>query len=120
MDVLETIFYLNILSFAAFTWYCLGECRNKEAAAYTSVIITFIVLLLIILYHVYTYTTVFSKIKKTKPAIMISGLLSNAEEPKCKNRQQITPPPDNDIHRFGELLDLIDRPVNTDDYTVSP
>ena len=63
---------------------------------------------------------VFSKIKKTKPIIMINGLLTNAEEPKCKIRKQITPPPDDDIHRFGELLDLIDRPVNTDDYTVSP
>jgi hypothetical protein len=119
-DVLETIFYLNILSLAAFTWYCLGECRNKEAASYTSVVITFILLMLIILYHIYTYTTVFSKIKKTKPIIMINGLLTNAEEPKCKPRIQISPPPDNDIHRFGELLDLIDRPVNTDDYTVSP
>ena len=119
IDVLETIFYLNILSFAAFTWYCLGECRNKEAAAYISVIITIIVLLLIILYHIYMYTTVFSKIKKTKLLILINGLLTNAEEPKCKTRKQISPPPDNDIHRFGELLDLIDRPVNTDDYTVS-
>ena len=43
----------------------------------------------------------------------------NAEEPKHKTRMQITPPPDNDIHRFGELLDLIDCPVNTDDYVYS-
>ena len=66
VDVLETFFYLNILLFTAFMWYCLGECRNKDAVAYTSVIITFITLLFILLYHVYTYTTVFSKIKQTK------------------------------------------------------
>ena len=118
VDVLETFFYLNILCFATFTWYCLGEYRNKEAAAYTSVIITFIVLLLIILYHVYTHTTVFSKVKKTRLGIMISGLLTKTVDPKQKFKHQNTPPPDDDIHRFNELLDVIDRPVNTNNYTV--
>ena len=118
VDMLETIFYLNILCFAAFTWYCLGECRNKEAVAYTSVIIAFIILLLIIVYHIYTYTTLFSRIKKTKPIIIVNGLFTEAEDPKCKPRQQTSPLPDNDIHRFSELLDMIDRPVNTNDYTV--
>ncbi|MGJ8945975.1 hypothetical protein AB9K17_24090, partial [Salmonella enterica subsp. enterica serovar Kentucky] len=27
---------------------------------------------------------------------------------------------DNDIHRFHELLDMIDRPVNTNDYVQLP
>ena len=67
VDVLETFFYVNILSFVIFTWYSLNSpASGREAAAYTSVIITFIALLLIILYHVYTYTSVFSKIYKTK------------------------------------------------------
>ena len=67
VDLLETFIYLNILSFAIFTLYTLGDPdRNQKLVAYTSVTITFIVLLLIILYHVYTYTTVFSMIKKTK------------------------------------------------------
>ena len=118
VDVLETFYYLNILCLATFTWYCLGECRNKEAAAYTSVIITFIVLLLIILYHVYTYTTVFSKVKKTKLGIMIGRLLNKTVDPKRKPTYQKTSQPNDDIHRFNELLDIIDRPVNTNDYTV--
>jgi hypothetical protein len=73
VDILETFFYLNINTF---TWYCLGECmrRNKKAAAYTSVAITFIVLLLIVLYHVYTYTSVFSKIKNTKSMKMLKKI----------------------------------------------
>ena len=51
------IFYLNILFFIIFTWYSLGhEHVNKEAIAYTSVTITSIALLLITLYHVFTYT----------------------------------------------------------------
>ena len=118
VDALETFFYLNILCFATFTWYCLGECKNKEAAAYTSVIITFNVLLLIILCHLYTYTTVFSKVKKTRLGIMISGLLTKTVDPKQKFKHQNTPPPDDDIHRFNELVDVIDRPINTNDYKV--
>ena len=30
------------------------------------------------------------------------------------------PPPDDDIHRFDELLDELDCPVNTDDYNTIP
>ena len=117
VDVLDTFCYLNILLFAIFTWYTLDNSdSNQEAAAYTSVIITFIVLLLIILYHVYTYTIVFSKIKETKPVKMIDRLLTDAN-PKPKPKRHWSPPPD-DIHRFNELLDMIDRPVNTNDYKV--
>ena len=62
IDMLEIFFYVNILVLITFTWYSLAgnPNDNQEAAAYTSVILSFIVLLLIILYHIYTYTTVFS------------------------------------------------------------
>ena len=115
IDVLETLFYLNILFFTIFTWYSLSDSNcNQEMVFYISVILTFIVLLLIILYHVYTYTTVFSKIKKTKPGRMFNGLFRTRPKPKhC-----LSPPPDNDIHRFHEILDMIDQPVNTNDYKV--
>ena len=65
VDILETLFYLNMLSFAMFTWYSLEKSDSKhEVAAYTSVIVTFIVLLLIILYHAYIYTTVFQRLRR--------------------------------------------------------
>ena len=38
--------------------------------------------------------------------------------PKPKPEYHWSPPPDDDIHRFNELLDMIDRPVNTYDYKV--
>ena len=118
VDVLETFFYLNILSFVIFTWYSFDNpASNREAAAYTSVITAFIALLLIILYHVYTYTSVFSKIHKTKLGGMIDRLSADID-PKTKPEYHWSPPPDDDIHRFNELLDVIDRPVNTYDYEV--
>ena len=40
-------------------------------------------------------------------------------DPKPKPERFSSPPPDDDIHRFNELLDMIDRPVNTNDYTMS-
>ena len=117
--VLETFFYLNILSFATFTWYSLDKpaSTNQEAAAYTSITLTLLVLLFIILYHVYIYSTVFSRIKNTKLGIIIDRLFTDAD-PKPKLERHWSPPPDDDIHRFNELLDVIDRPVNTDDYEV--
>ena len=120
VDVLETFFYLNILFFIIFTWYSLDSpASNQKAAAYTSVTTTFIALLLIILYHVYTYTSVFSKIQETKFSGMIDRLFTDADpKPKPKRHSDWSPPPDDDIHRFYELLDVIDRPVNTHDYEV--
>ena len=118
VDVLETFFYLNILSFAIFTWYSLDNPdTNQEAAAHTSVIITVIILLVIVVYHVYTFTTVFSKVKRTKSGRMINRLFIDAD-PKPQSERYWSPPPDNDIHRFGELLDMIDHPATTDDYRV--
>ena len=116
VNVLETFFYLNILIFTTFTWYCLDECRKKKAAAYTSVIITFIVLLLIILYHVYTYTTVLSKFKGTKSVKTLKNLIT----PAVKDlKKEANLPPDDDVHQFHDLLDIIDHPVNTNDYKVT-
>ncbi|MCG8625098.1 MAG: hypothetical protein MJE68_24260, partial [Proteobacteria bacterium] len=65
----------------------------------------------------YTYTSVFSKVHKTKLNRMIDGLFTDTD-PKSKPDRHWSPPPDDDIHRFNELLDMIDRPVDSDDYTL--
>ena len=116
LDILETFFYLHLLFLAIFTWYSLTDSNiDQKAVSYTSVIIVFIVLLLIILCHIFAYTTVFSKIKTTKICIKINGLFTDNAEQKPKPKFQNIPR-DDDIHRFNELLDIIDRPVNTSDY----
>ena len=112
IDMLDTLFYWNILFLAVFTWYSLDS--NREAAAYVSVIITFFALLLIVVYHLYTHTTVFSKLKGTKAGRMVDRLLTESETKQKADQQSY--PLDDDIHRFNELLDMIDRPVNTNDY----
>ena len=48
---------------------------------------------------------------------MIDRLFTDAN-PKPEPERHWSPLPDDDIHRFNELLDVIDRPVNTQDYKV--
>ena len=118
VDVLETFIYLNIIFFAIFSWYSLTNTdSNQEVAAYISVAITFAVLLLIILYHMYTCTAIFSRVKNTRLGRMIDKTFA-ISDPKSKPECNQSQPPDNDIHRFNELLDMIDRPINTNDYTL--
>ena len=116
--MLETLFYVNILLLITFTWYSLAgnPGDNQEAAAYTSVILTFIVLLLIILYYVYTYTTVFSKANGR----MIDRLFTETQPKPNPRQRRWSPPPDDDIHRFDELMEELDCPINTDDYNTIP
>ena len=65
LNILETFCILNTLLFSVFTVYSLSSTKiNQKAVAYTSVLSIFIILVLIILYHVYAYTGIFSKIKK--------------------------------------------------------
>ena len=116
LDILETFFYLHLLFLAIFTWYSLTDSNiDQKVVSYTSVIVVFIVLLLIILCHIFAYTTVFSKMKTTKICIKINGLFTDNAEQKPKPKLQNIPR-DDDIHRFNELLDIIDRPVNTSGY----
>ena len=124
MDVLETYFCLNILYLTVFTWYSLGDKGfHKQVIAYTSVTITIVVLLLIIICHVYIFTSPFSKVHKMKYlGGMIDRLFCTDSDPKPKPRvSHSSPPLDDDIRQFDELLnDSLDCPVtDTDDYTYS-
>ena len=52
---------------------------------------------------------------------MIHRLLSETDpKPKPRERRFSQPPPDDDIHRFDELLDELDCPVYTADYNTAP
>ena len=115
INIFEIFFFLNLLLFSTFTWYSLSNTNiSQESIAYVSILTTIVVVLLIILYHAYTYTTI-SSIKIVRQFSRITRLcfISGDEG----TRRHLSIPPDDDIHRFNELLDIIDRPANTDDYT---
>ncbi len=120
-DLLETFFYFNILFFAIFSSYSLdSKYIHQEAITNTSVIAAIIVSLLIILCHIYTNTRVFSRVKKTRFGKMIDWLFVNRDPKPAPRLRSYSPPPDDDIHRFDELLNELDCPVNTDDYNTAP
>ena len=116
LDLLESFFYFNLLFLSTITWYTLDDSEsNREAAAYTSVTITLIVLLIIILFHVYFHTSLFAKLHDKK---FMTQINSFSHPPPSPSGPQ-SPPPDEDTHRFHELLDIIDRPANTNDYELA-
>ena len=54
LNVVEIGLYVNLIATSAFSWYQLKTDNGKQTAvAYTSTIITFILLVGVIIYHVY-------------------------------------------------------------------
>ena len=118
LNVVGTFFILNILLFSVFTWYSLNSIKfNQRAVAYTSVLSTLAILVLIILYHVYTYTSIFPKFKKLNLNRMINRFRANSTT-RARRHLRLPPAADDNVHRFNELLDMIAGPANTNDYNV--
>ena len=59
LDVMETSIYFNLVAFSALTWYNLDSGGNQVAVAYTFVMIIFILLLGVIVFHVLRYTRIY-------------------------------------------------------------
>ena len=59
LDVMETAIYFNLVAFSALTWYNLDFGGSQVAVAYTSVMIIFILLLGVIVFHVLCYTRLY-------------------------------------------------------------
>ena len=59
LDVMATAIYFNLVAFSALTWYNLDFRGNQVAAAYTSVMVIFILLLGIIVFHVLHFTRLY-------------------------------------------------------------
>ena len=56
LDIMETTIYFNLVIFAAFIWYSLDFGGNQVAVAYVSVLIIFVLLLAVIIYHILRFT----------------------------------------------------------------
>ena len=59
LDVVETAIYFNLVAFSALTWYNLDFGGNQVAVAYTSVMIIFVFILGVIVFHVLRYTRLY-------------------------------------------------------------
>ena len=90
LDVMEIAMYFNIVSFAAFTWYTFDTRKTQAAVAHISVVVTFVLLLSVIIYHICRFTSLFSMIRKTK--ISMTKLLVYKRK---KSIGQVVKTPDN-------------------------
>ena len=109
VDALESFFYVNIIVFAACTSYNLSAGKNQDGVAYTSVTLSILMTIFIIVYHVYEYTPIFSRVGNTKIAKKIKKAFNNRL--KKSPRAAVKPDgavSDESIRRFDHILDLSD------------
>ena len=118
INAMETLTYFNIIALSIFTWYTIDADTNHQTAVTNiSIGITFIQLTAVILYHVYKHTNqkLSAMIQGSIIFVKVKGKFSKKKQKKV-NHEPV--PADEDIHQFYELLDMIDRPVNTNDYNI--
>ena len=115
INTMETLTYFNIMVLATFTWYTIDANTNQAAVTNISVGITFIQLIVVILYHTCKHTNqkLFAMIQGSVICIKMKERL---KQKRVNNHKPV--PDDKDIHLFHELLDMIDRPANTNDYNI--
>ena len=59
LDTMESAIYFNLIAFSALTWYNLDFGGNQIAVAYISVMIIFILLIAVIIFHFLRYTMLY-------------------------------------------------------------
>ena len=63
VDISELFIYINIVTFTTLTLYTFDGSKTQRAIAYTSVTITFTLLVAVIMYHIIHYTGLLSMLK---------------------------------------------------------
>ena len=105
IDSLESFFYFNIIFLASFTAYNLSTGNNQDGVAYTSVVLSMVVALFILLYHVYKYTSLFLRLRNTKFVTNIENRFSLKSKPK--RSENIQPSTMNLICRHDDTIDIL-------------
>ena len=107
VDVLETAMIFNLYVYAVFTWYAFDNLPARKILAHISTAITFIVLLLVIAYHIYAYilVNVFPKLR---------GRMSRVSLSMLKNHPPTNSPTNLDNrHEMNECEDRFHEMVGT-------
>ena len=83
IDIMENAIFFNLILLAMLTWYCLNSQAevNQSAITYTSITITFILLLMVIVFHALRYTRLHKCPSVVhKIFVKVSSKLSGREE----------------------------------------
>ena len=109
VDFIEIISYLNILFLTSFTWLALDTNINQRGISYTSVIGAFILLLVVISYHLYAHTQLFSKLHSHQYCMIPNVLFSIKQRPK---HPQTPEQEDDDSRGAHSLFESINDSIN--------
>jgi hypothetical protein len=116
IDSLESFFYFHIIIFASFTAYNLSTGGNQDGIAYTSVVLSMVVTIVILLYHFYAYTWFFRKLRDSKFAASVKNRSRQSfkSDPQFnkESRSSITDL-SNSIRRRDDILDIT-NPLTSD------
>ena len=117
INTMETLTYFNSIALYIFTWYTIDADTNQAAITNISVGITFIQLTVVLIYHACKHMNqkLFAMIQESAISIKTKKKLLLHKQKRVSHKPV---PADEDIHRFHELLDMIDRPANTNDYNI--
>ena len=109
-NAMETFTYFNLVALFTFTWYTTDAGGNQEAITNISVVIIFIQLLAVLLYHVFRYVNqrLYSRFEKSVPVVKLKKYLEKMKENKCANKSRSNH--DKNTLRADELLEMVDRP----------
>ena len=127
LDVMETVIYLNLVAFSVLTWYTLDFGGNQIAVAYMSVMIIFILLLGVIVFHVLRYTRLHNCSFVDKALEWISSkLLQNKPKEQAPNdvpeeldgyRLERTAAGDQELPNVTYSVVEVNQPAQSQEYT---
>ena len=112
INTMEIFTYINIISVSMFAWYNSETNNKQDVITNVSVGITLVQLLVVILYHVCTYTRlkVFSRIHDSLICKKLDKTLKQILPREYNDRPNQQPPANNDVNnKFLEFLDMVDR-----------
>ena len=114
--IIEMISLVNILAFTVITWYATDSNDTKllnNAAANVSVIVTFVLLIVIIIFHGYKYTQLKTVVKSTKFFAKLQRMQYLSK--KTPYRQQTI---DTEVDNETRDVDIFEL-LNSNDHTYS-
>ena len=113
VNAMETLTYFNLIALSIFTWYSTDAEGNQEAVTNISIGITFVQLLVVLLYHVFKYANqkLYSYFEKNAIIIKLNKHLERIYRMKCTHHSSSNRNSDS-AHQVYEVLDMVNRHSN--------
>ena len=90
VDIVETIMFFNLVILSTATLYTFDTTQNQLAIAYTSVLITVVIFLAILTFHIYKYAGLHLLCRKSKDFRAVSSKLSTYYKRRSRDSDSIS------------------------------